>query len=248
LLELLERSFINSFCCNRVPNLIELKPGKLTLTAYASSFSRRYSWIVELVIIFCYAICAIAGAAGSDQKAYQFSCIWLMLLAVAYAVGGTLVIRMPKFRSALSVGFLIGVSVMLIQICLMVGVLSGSGMPMFFLGVDPKSSAQAVTAFASLLLISTTFVTVFLILYRDALLPPQQSMASHDQNPVPQAVPAGTYGGTTVVSAQGAYNAGAYNTAAYSDKPFTQPTDVAIGLPTGNPPGVAPTQGGGGVL
>lgn len=195
---------------------------------------------------FC---CSCRGAAGSEVKAFQFVCIWSFLIALAYAVGGTLVIRMPRFRSALSVGFLIGVSVMLVHLMLIVGVLAGSGMPMFFLGIDPKSSSQAVVAFASLLLISTVFVTVFLVLYRDALLPPQTSMASHDQAVPPPAVPA--YGGTATAgpSYGGTASAGqgyGANSQAYSDKPFTAPQDVTIGLPSGNAP--APVQGGGGVL
>jgi hypothetical protein len=63
----------------------------------------------------------------------------------------------PKYRSQLSVGFLIGVSVMIINLLLITAIISGANFADFGLtgpGYDPKSSTQAVTAFASLLLIA----------------------------------------------------------------------------------------------
>lgn len=114
---------------------------------------RRYNWIAILVLVFCYVICAIAGAANSASKSYGFVVIWTMLMALLYAVGGTMIVRYPKYRSALSVGFLIGVSATLINTLLLTAAISGANLAAFGLG-DPNSSTQAVTAFTSLLLIA----------------------------------------------------------------------------------------------
>jgi len=77
------------------------------------------------------------------------------------------------------VGFLIGISFMLVMGMLQVGVVSGANFAALGAG-ELKSATQAVTAFSSLLFIAITTFTVFLTLYRDTLLPPP--MASTDQS------------------------------------------------------------------
>lgn len=68
-------------------------------------------------------------------------------------------------------GFLIGVSVMMVNMMLQTAVISGSW--------AASSGVQAVTAFSSLLLIFVGSFTVFVTMWRDTLLPPP-AMAGQD--------------------------------------------------------------------
>lgn len=191
-----------------------------------------YNWIAILVLDFCFLICAIAGAAGAVSKAYGFVVVWTALEALVYGVGGTLIVRYPKYRSALSVGFLIGVSVCMVLQLLVTGVVSGANFAAFGLG-SATSSTQAVTAFASLLLIAITFFTVFLTMYRDTLLPPVAMASTDHSEGLP---PASGFGGATAQPyAGGTYPGAAIGDHASFDKPYS--TDESVTMP-GNTGGV----------
>jgi len=147
----------------------------------------------------------------------------------------------PKYRSPLSVGFLIGVSLMMVFLLLELGVISGANMARFG-GSEPSSSTQAVTAFASLLLIAETTFTVFVILYRDTLLPPQP-MTSSDHSEVPPSLPGGAFSGTAAGSTggyPGGPSIGPYSGSdSYGDK-----SGVAGGYDTTEHVSITPTIGG----
>lgn len=178
-----------------------------------------YNWIAILILVVCYVISSIAGAAGSESKAYGFLVIWNMLLLIAYAVGGTMIVRQPKYRSPLSVGFLIGVSLMNIFVMLETGVASGANFAGFG-GGDMASSTEAVTAFSALLLIALTAFTTFLVMFRDTLLPPAP-MSTTDQSEQPPSLPGGSFGGTVAGQQPGAYagaTAGGYGGSSDYDK------------------------------
>lgn len=146
----------------------------------------------------------------------------------------------PKYRSPLSVGFLIGVSLMMIFLLLELGVISGANMARFG-GSDTSSSTQAVTAFASLLLIAETTFTVFVILYRDTLLPPQP-MTSSDHSEVPPSLPGGAFSGTAAGSTGG--YAGGPSIGPYSGSDTYGDKSVAGGYDTTEHVSITPTIGG----
>lgn len=125
----------------------------------------------------------------------------------------------PAHRSALSIGFLIGVSFMFCQLLLIVCVVSGANLAQ--MPEEPHSSTKAVTGFASLLLLAEISFTVFVTMFRDTLLPPN-SMASTDT-----ALPPPSFG-----SGPGAYEP---SSAGYGDSVHVQPMPM-------------PAPGGGGVL
>ena len=135
----------------------------------------------------------------------------------------------PKFRSALSVGFLIGTSFLMVNVMLLVAAVSGGNMAAFGMG-DAKSATQAVTAFASLLLIALIFFTTFLTLYRDTLLPPPPMSAADNQAPLPP--PQFSAAGGSATAAYGGYTAGGYGgdeSGGYGDKSYTTESVPAVG-------------------
>lgn len=76
-----------------------------------------YTWITIVFLLFVYSICAIALAVENDSgdeadnEAIGFAGIFTMLLSVALAIGGTMVMR--KYQTELAVGFFLGVVVMM---------------------------------------------------------------------------------------------------------------------------------------
>ncbi|KDO22406.1 hypothetical protein SPRG_11358 [Saprolegnia parasitica CBS 223.65] len=76
-----------------------------------------YLWFVILFFAVMFCLGAIVFAANNNQDGIQYSKslgfagIWMMFLVIALSIGGTLVMR--KYPSALSVGFFIGVVVMM---------------------------------------------------------------------------------------------------------------------------------------
>ena len=70
-----------------------------------------------------------------------------MLLSLAFAAGGTLVLRRIDYRTPIAVGFLIGVSFMMSQLMLIVAVISGSNIATWNLLPAP-SSEKATQAFS----------------------------------------------------------------------------------------------------
>lgn len=138
----------------------------------------------------------------------------------------------PRYRSGLSIGFLIGTSGMMISTLLTTAVVSGGNYAAFGLpGIDPKSSTQAVTAFASLLLIAVVFFTTFTVLYRDTLLP-AGPMASSDASLPPPPAGAAAIPNWGSSSAYGEPEHGGVAGSAYSDKAYTTES-VAAAAPAG---------------
>jgi len=76
-----------------------------------------YTWITIVVLLFIYSICAIALAVENDSgdeadnEAIGFAGIFTMLLSIALAIGGTMVMR--KYQTELAVGFFLGVVLMM---------------------------------------------------------------------------------------------------------------------------------------
>lgn len=100
----------------------------LTPTPPTPSPSRStiwYNWLVIQGLLFCLAISACAAAADSDSSAYGFFVVWTTMLAVAYSVFGTFVLRRVEWRTPLNVGVLLGVGVCMINFMLGLAVLSG---------------------------------------------------------------------------------------------------------------------------
>lgn len=120
---------------------------------------------------------------------------------------------------------------MMVSTLLVTAVVSGGNYAAFGLpGVDPKSSTQAVTAFASLTLIATTFFTVFTVLYRDTLLPAGPMASSDASLPPPPAGAAAVPNWGS--SAYGDAEHGGVSAGAYSDKAYTTES-VAAAAPAG---------------
>ena len=105
----------------------------------------------------------------------------------------------PQHRSALSIGFLIGVSFMMCQLLLIVAAVSGANLANVGNTVEEMSSgSKAVTTFASLLLLAQIAFTTFVTMFRDTLLP-AGSMASTDT-----ALPPPSFGGPSAYESSSA--------------------------------------------
>lgn len=55
------------------------------------------------MLVFAFFISACAAANQSKSKSYDFAAIWLMLLAIGHAVGGTLMLRKVRVRACMHV-------------------------------------------------------------------------------------------------------------------------------------------------
>lgn len=133
-------------------------------------------WIAIYVFAFAFVISALAVVGDSESKAYNFAAIWLALLVIAFGIGGTMVLY--RFRTALSVGFLIGASFMFSMQCLSLAVLSGGNVsnPL----EDKPSSEKAVVAFAVFLFLLYGAFSILLAVWRDDVINDSQSLAQQD--------------------------------------------------------------------
>ena len=136
---------------------------------------------------FCYTICTFAAAAGSTSQAYGFLVIWSMMLTLALAAAGTMVLRRPDYRTHLAVGALIGTSAMQANLMLIVAVISGANMNKGTAGAGSATppSFTATETFAAMLFMAFTTFTVFVFSWCVAL----SARASLTRAPCAQGAP-----------------------------------------------------------
>ena len=84
-----------------------------------------YNWLGIQGLLFCLFISVCAAVADSDSQAYGFFIMWTTLLAMAYSVFGTFVLRRVDWRTPLNVGILVGAGLCMINFMLGLAVLSG---------------------------------------------------------------------------------------------------------------------------
>jgi hypothetical protein len=149
---------------------------------------RRYTWLASCLFVFCFVLSSWFAAAQSIVSQYGFVVVWVGLMLLAYAVGGSMILKRPAIRTPLAMGFLIGVSFMFVMILLLVAVISGGDFATCQLLPENAPAERAVLAFAILLFInhvsssrlararvptrpSQVLLTFLLVVFKDALLP-----------------------------------------------------------------------------
>lgn len=134
-----------------------------------------YTWLVTQVFKFAFVICVLAAAAKAESHAYGFALVWYALLAIALAVGGTMLLKNPAYRSEKWMGCMLGVCFCTAMQMLTVAVLSANNVGNPF---ESRPSAETATAvFAVFLFILYGVITAMLAVFggelvqKDGLIP-----------------------------------------------------------------------------
>ncbi|CAM9501467.1 unnamed protein product [Phaeothamnion confervicola] len=132
--------------------------------------SIAYAWFLSIILVLIAFICACAAAASqgaaTSDTALGFAVVWTVLLMIVLSIGGSLVMR--KYRTALAVGFFLGVVVIMSQQMLILFAIfvdhakDSSG--------DQQHSYRAFSAFAFFLFIVYGIFAWMLAVFREDII------------------------------------------------------------------------------
>ncbi|OQR83278.1 hypothetical protein ACHHYP_14914 [Achlya hypogyna] len=142
-----------------------------------------YLWFVIIFFAAMFCLGAIVFAANNNgngiqqSKSLGFAGIWMMFLVIALSIGGTLVMR--KYANALSVGFFIGVVVMMAFNMLSLSVLCSGAAYLARLDANgtvekdptgPVHSDEASAVFSFFMFVLYTAFAIVLIKHRAVVI------------------------------------------------------------------------------
>jgi len=134
-----------------------------------------YTWLGTQVFKLAFVISVLAAAANADSHAYGFALVWYAIMAIALAVGGTMLLKNPAYRSEMTVGCMLGACFYTSMQMLTVAVLSANNVGNPF---ESRPAAEtAVAVFAVFLFILYAALSAMLAMFgsslvqRDGLIP-----------------------------------------------------------------------------